>query len=80
MNDETEDIRRAMVSEINRYPSPREMMEKDHVKDAIREEKICQARQRHGKPFAFESGATWKPRSVPLLTEWLQSQVRKETK
>jgi len=38
--------------------------------------KVAVARQRHGKPFAFESGATWKPRSVPLLTEWLQSRGR----
>ena len=38
--------------------------------------KVAVARQRHGKPFAFESGATWKPRSVPLLTEWLQSRTR----
>jgi len=51
-------------------------MDQDHVKEAIRQEKLCQARERHGKPFAFESGSNWKPRSVPLLTEWLQSRGR----
>jgi hypothetical protein len=51
-------------------------MEKDNVKDAIRAEKVCLASQRHGKPFAFESGATWKPRQVPFLTEWLQGRGR----
>jgi len=54
----------------------RKMTTENNVKDAIRAEKVCQARQRHGKPFAFESGAAWKPRSVPLLTEWLQSRGR----
>lgn len=48
-------------------------MNQDHVKDAIRAEKLCQARVRHGKPFAYETGSSWKPRSVPLLTEWMQS-------
>jgi hypothetical protein len=38
--------------------------------------KLQLARERHGKPFAFETGATWKPRQVPLLTEWLQSRGR----
>lgn len=38
--------------------------------------KVAVARQRHGKPFAFESGSNWKPRSVPLLTEWLQGRSR----
>ena len=52
------------------------MMEKDHVKDAIRAEKVCQAKVKHGKPFAYEAGSNWKPRQVPLLTEWLQSRGR----
>jgi hypothetical protein len=38
--------------------------------------KVAVARQRHGKPFAYESGSNWKPRPVPLLTEWLQSRGR----
>jgi len=44
--------------------------------DAVREEKILQARERHGKPFAHEAGSEWVPRAVPVLTEWLQSQKR----
>jgi hypothetical protein len=51
-----------------------------HVLDAVRAEKVLVARQRHGKPFAHESGAEWKPRAVPVLTEWLQSQKREEVK
>jgi len=54
--------------------------DQQNVLDAVRAEKVLMARERHGKPFAFESGASWKPRQVPLLTEWLQSQVRKEMK
>lgn len=42
--------------------------------------KVAVARQRHGKPFAFESGSNWKPRQVPLLTEWLQGRGREEAK
>ncbi len=41
--------------------------------DAVREEKILQARERHGKPFAHEAGSEWKPRAIPVLTEWMQS-------
>ena len=48
--------------------------------DAVREEKICQARERHGKPFAHEKNSDWVPRAVPVLTEWLQSQKREEKK
>ena len=44
--------------------------------DAVREEKILQARERHGKPFAHEVGSKWVPRAVPVLTEWLQHQGR----
>ncbi len=44
-----------------------------HVLDAVRAEKVLMARERHGKPFAYETGSGWKPRSVPLLTEWMQS-------
>ena len=47
-----------------------------NVLDAVRAEKVLMARERHGKPFAFESGSNWKPRSVPLLTEWLQGRSR----
>ena len=42
--------------------------------------KVQLARQRHGKPFAFEKGSGWAPRAVPVLTEWLQSQKREEKK
>jgi hypothetical protein len=38
--------------------------------------KVAVARQRHGKPFAYETGSDWKPKSVPLLTAWLQSRGR----
>ena len=51
-----------------------------HVLDAVRAEKVLQARQQNGKPFAFEPGSNWTPRAVPFLTEWLQSQKRDEKK
>jgi len=44
--------------------------------NAVREEKLLEARERHGKPFAHEQGSEWVPRAVPVLTEWLQSQKR----
>ena len=50
--------------------------EEQNILDAVREEKICQARERHGKPFAHEIGSKWVPRAVPVLTEWLQHQGR----
>jgi hypothetical protein len=50
--------------------------EEQHILDAVREEKICQARERHGKPFAHEAGSQWKPRAIPVLTEWMQQQGR----
>ena len=52
----------------------------EYALDAVREEKICEARKRHGKPFAHEAGSEWKPRAVPVLTEWLQSQKRDDKK
>jgi hypothetical protein len=45
--------------------------------NAVREKKICLARERHGKPFAHESGSEWKPRAIPVLTEWMQSRGAK---
>ena len=54
--------------------------EEQHILDAVREEKICQARERHGKPFAHEKNSDWVPRAVPVLLEWLQSQKREEKK
>lgn len=42
--------------------------------------KVALARERHGKPFAWEHGSTWTPRAVPVLTEWLQSRKREEVK
>ena len=44
--------------------------------NAVREEKLLEARERHGKPFAHEVGSKWVPRAVPVLTEWLQHQGR----
>ena len=38
---------------------------------------VERARQRFGKQFAHEPGAKWKPRSTPLLTEWMQSKGTK---
>lgn len=39
---------------------------------ATLEEKLRQARQRFGKPFAHEEGSTWKPTNVPFLTRWFR--------
>ena len=33
---------------------------------------VEKARQRHGKPFAFESGSTWTKHATPVLTQWMQ--------
>ena len=44
--------------------------------NAVREEKLLEARERHGKPFAHEAGSTWVPRAVPVLTDWLQKKGR----
>lgn len=41
-----------------------------------RETGIEAARRRFGQPFAHEPGARWKPRSTPLLTEWMQKKGR----
>ena len=41
-------------------------------------EAILKARERHGKPFSFESGSTWKPHDTPVLTAWLQSKGEKK--
>ena len=38
---------------------------------------VERARQRFGKKFCFEPGSTFKPRSTPLLTEWMQSKGAK---
>jgi hypothetical protein len=45
--------------------------------NAVREEKLLEARERHGKPFAHEQGSQWKPRAIPVLTEWMQSRGAK---
>lgn len=39
--------------------------------------KVEEARRRHGKPFAHESGNVWRPRETPVLTEWMAN--RKHT-
>lgn len=41
---------------------------------------VIKARQRHGKPFSFEHGSDWKPHDTPVLTEWLQSRGKSESK
>lgn len=41
-------------------------------------QQVLQARQRHGKPFSFEPGSTWKPHDTPVLTAWLQSRGEKK--
>ncbi|CAB4151190.1 hypothetical protein UFOVP938_41 [uncultured Caudovirales phage] len=56
------------------------MMNQKSQNDDKSVNKVTIARQRHGKPFAYESGSNWKPRSVPLLTEWLQGRGREEAK
>jgi hypothetical protein len=45
-----------------------------------RAEKVLAARQRHGKPFAHEAGSEWKPRAVPVLTEYMQHRTKEEKK
>ena len=45
---------------------------------AGRSDLIAKARERHGKPFAFEPGSDWQPKAVPVLTEWLQHQTREK--
>tara|TARA_R110000822_G_scaffold30001_2_gene87799 strand:- start:95 stop:265 length:171 start_codon:yes stop_codon:yes gene_type:complete len=47
--------------------------DEQYALDAVREEKLLEARERHGKPFAHEQGSTWVPRAVPVLTSWMQS-------
>lgn len=44
---------------------------KPHPVDG-RESPVEAARRRFGQPFAHEPNARWKPRSTPLLIEWLQ--------
>ena len=41
-------------------------------------EVVLKARERHGKPFSFEPGSTWKPHDTPVLTAWLQSKGEKK--
>ena len=51
--------------------------DEQYALDAVREEKLLEARERHGKPFAHEVGSGWKPRAIPVLTEWMQSRGAK---
>ena len=39
------------------------------------EERIAQARERHGKDFAADSRSTFKPRATRLLTEWAADRI-----
>lgn len=41
-----------------------------------RESAIDAARRRFGQQFAHEPHSSWKPRSTPLLTAWLQTRGR----
>ena len=38
--------------------------------------RVEEARRRFGRPFAHEAGNNWGPKTVPLLTEWMQSRTR----
>lgn len=38
--------------------------------------RVDEARIRFGGPFAHEPQTRWKPRAVPVLTEWMQSRGR----
>lgn len=49
------------------------------IKVEARESAVDAARRRHGKPFAHETGTTFKPRSTRLLTEWMATRVKKES-
>lgn len=40
--------------------------------------RVAEARKRHGKPFAWETGSAWKPRETPLLQEWLSQRTREK--
>ena len=46
------------------------------IDEPVPETPIERARRRFGKKFSFEPGTEWKPREVPLLTEWMQSRGR----
>ena len=59
--------------QINEKKGEEMKTDEQYANDAVRVEKICQARERHGKPFAHEAGSEWKPRAIPVLTEWMQS-------
>lgn len=50
--------------------------DEQYALDAVREEKLLEARERHGKPFAHEKNSEWVPRAVPVLTDWLQKKGR----
>ena len=41
-------------------------------------EAVLKARERHGKPFSYEPGSTWKPHATRVLTQWLQSKGEKK--
>ena len=43
-------------------------------------EAVIKARERHGKPFSYEPGSTWKPHATRVLTQWLQSRGKGEEK
>ena len=43
-------------------------------------EAVLKARERHGKPFSYEPGSTWKPHATRVLTQWLQSKGKGEEK
>lgn len=41
-------------------------------------EAVLKARERHGKPFSYEPGSTWKPHATRVLTQWLQSKAKEK--
>lgn len=37
----------------------------------VHRQKLAEARERFGRPFSHEPGTDWKPRTTPVLIEWL---------
>ena len=39
---------------------------------------VARARERFGQAFAHQPGSTWRPRSTPLLNDWLATRNREK--
>lgn len=39
------------------------------------QDKLLQARERFGRPFAHEEGSSWKPTNVPFLTRYFRGEM-----